>query len=38
MVRKIINFFTWPVRKIQEEIKFRRRIKEIKKRDPFIYK
>ena len=38
MFRKIINFFTWPVRALREEIKFRRKIKELRKRDPFIYK
>jgi hypothetical protein len=30
----IIRFF----KKIIQEIKFRRRLKEIQKRDPFIYK
>jgi hypothetical protein len=38
MVRKIIQIITWPYRKIAEEIKFRRRIKELRKKDPFIYK
>lgn len=30
-IKKIIN-------KIKEEIKYRKRIKELKKKDPFIYK
>lgn len=37
MIKKIINFFTWPYRKIKSEIAFRRKIKELRKRDPFIY-
>ena len=38
MVQKIILFITWPWRKIKSEIKFRQRLKELRKRDPFIYK
>jgi len=38
MVRRIIDFITWPYRRVREEIAFRRKLKEIRKRDPFIYK
>ena len=33
--------FTWiknPINKIRQEIKYRKRLKELKKKDPFIYK
>ena len=32
------NIITWPYRRIKEEIAFRKRLKELKERDPFIYK
>lgn len=32
------NLITWPYRRIKEEIEFRRKIKELRKKDPFIYK
>ena len=38
---KLRKFWYWlntPIRKIKNEIKYRKRIKEMKKRDPFIYK
>jgi hypothetical protein len=38
MVQRIIDFITWPYRRIREEIEFRKRIKELRKKDPFIYK
>lgn len=37
-IKKIWAFITWPYRKIKEELEFRRKIKELRKRDPFIYK
>ena len=37
-LKKIWSLITWPYRKIQEEIRFRKRIKELRKKDPFIYK
>lgn len=37
MFKKIIDFITWPYRRIKSEITFRKKIKELKKRDPFIY-
>jgi len=37
MIKKIINFIFWPIRKIKQEIAFRKKIKELRKRDPFIY-
>ena len=36
--RKIWDTITWPYYKIKEEIKFRKRMKELRKKDPFIYK
>lgn len=35
---KIISWLTWPWRKIQERRKFKKRLEELRKRDPFIYK
>ena len=32
------EFITWPYYKIKEELAYRKKLKEIRKRDPFIYK
>ena len=37
-MKKLWNILTWPYRRIKEEIEWRKRLKEMKKRDPFIYK
>mgnify|MGYP000353449482 FL=1 len=41
-IKKVLKFvwsiITWPYRKIKEEIKFRKRMKELREKDPFIYK
>lgn len=37
MFKKLIKIITWPYRKIKSEIAFRKKIKELRKRDPFIY-
>lgn len=37
-MKKIINFIVWPFRKWQEHRAFKKRIEELRKRDPFIYK
>lgn len=37
-MKKIINWILWPYTKIKEHIEFKRRLKELRKRDPFIYK
>jgi hypothetical protein len=37
-MKKIINFLLYPLRKYQEHRAFKRRIAELRKRDPFIYK
>lgn len=37
MIKKIIAIITWPYRKIKSELAWRKKIKELKKRDPFIY-
>lgn len=34
----IINFFKGLYYKVKREIQYRKRLKELKKRDPFIYK
>jgi hypothetical protein len=34
----LINLLTWPYRRIREEIRFRKKLKEMRKKDPFIYK
>ena len=31
-------YVTWPYKKIKEEIAYRKRLKELKEKDPFIYK
>ena len=33
-----MGYHTWPYYKIKEEIEFRKRMKELRKQDPFIYK
>lgn len=38
MVRTFIKFLTWPYRYIRDELAFRKKLKELRKRDPFIYK
>ena len=38
ILKKIWNIIAWPYRKVKEEIKFRKRMKELRKRDPLIYK
>ncbi len=38
MVRKIIRILIWPYTRIREELQFRKRLKELRKKDPFIYK
>ena len=35
---KIINFLLYPLKKYQEHRAFKRRMEELRKRDPFIYK
>jgi hypothetical protein len=34
----MIRWFKRMLNKIREEIRFRKRLKELKKKDPFIYK
>jgi len=38
ILKKIWNILTWPYYRVKEEIAFRKRVKEMKKKDPFIYK
>jgi hypothetical protein len=37
-MQKIIDIILWPYTKIKEHIEFKKRMKELRKRDPFIYK
>jgi hypothetical protein len=38
MLKKIINFILYPWTKFKEHREYKKRIKELRKRDPFIYK
>ena len=37
-LKKLVDIITWPYRKIRVEYKYRKKLKELRKRDPFIYK
>jgi len=37
-MKKLIDFLLWPYHKWQANRKFKKRIEELRKRDPFIYK
>ena len=37
-MKKIIKLLTWPWRKFQERRQLKKRLEELRKRDPFIYK
>jgi len=37
-LKKIWSIVIWPYNKIRNEISFRKRMKELRKRDPFIYR
>jgi len=37
-LKKLWTIISWPYTKIKEEIKFRQKLKELQKKDPFIYK
>lgn len=34
----LIKIIMWPYASIKEKIEFRKRLKELRKKDPFIYK
>jgi len=38
MMKTILYWITWPWNKWQEHKKFKQRLAELRKRDPFIYK
>jgi hypothetical protein len=38
MVQRIIDFILSPIRIYREKKEFKRRLEELRKRDPFIYK
>jgi len=37
-LKKLWSIISWPYTKVKEEIEFRRKVKELRKKDPFIYK
>jgi hypothetical protein len=37
-LKKIWSVLIWPYTKVADEIAWRKKIKELRKRDPFIYK
>ena len=37
-LKNIWKLLTWPYRRVKEEIRFRKRLKELREKDPFIYK
>ena len=37
-LKKLWHILIWPYTKIRDEIRFRKRLKELQKKDPFIYK
>lgn len=38
MWAKIVSFITFPYRKFKERREYKKRLEELRKRDPFIYK
>ncbi len=38
VLTSIWEVITWPYRKIKDELAYRKKLKELRKRDPFIYK
>mgnify|MGYP000240962050 CR=1 FL=1 len=37
-IMTVWEILIWPYTRIKEEIRFRKRLKELRKKDPFIYK
>ena len=37
-MQKIFDFISWPWRQWQEKKRMKKRLEELRKRDPFIYK
>jgi len=37
-MKKLIDFITWPYRWYKQRRAFKKRMEELRKRDPFIYK
>lgn len=35
---KLLDILLWPFRALRDHIRYKKRIKELRKRDPFIYK
>ena len=37
-MKKLLDILLYPYRRLKEHIRYKKRIKELRKRDPFIYK
>ena len=37
-LKKIWSWITWPYYKIKDKLAYRKRLKELREKDPFIYK
>jgi hypothetical protein len=37
-IKRLWRILIWPYTKIRDEIRFKKRLKELRKKDPFIYK
>ena len=37
-MNKLWELITWPFRSIRDELRFRKRLRELRKKDPFNYK
>jgi hypothetical protein len=37
-MKKLIEFLSWPYRKYKERQAWKKRLEELRRRDPFIYK
>ena len=37
MLRKVLFCLTWPVRELVDYVRFTRRVRAMKRKDPFIY-
>jgi hypothetical protein len=38
LIKKVWQIIIWPYTKIRDEIRFKKRLKKLRKQDPFIYK
>ena len=38
LIKKVWSILIWPYTYVKDEMRFRKRLKELRKKDPFIYK